>query len=104
MAPVERQPPDLDDVRAAAAPIAPHAHRTPVLTSRALDARAGAKLFFKKCENLQRARLRVPRGDQRRPVARRGHRPARRRHPQLGQPRGPPRPWPHAYGGSQRTS
>ncbi len=46
--------PDLAAVRAAAERIAPWAHRTPVLTSRSLDAMAGARLFFK-CENLQRA-------------------------------------------------
>jgi threonine dehydratase len=42
------------DVLAAAARIAPHAHVTPVLRSRSLDALAGATLFFK-CENFQRA-------------------------------------------------
>ena len=41
------------DVLAAAARIAPFAHRTPVLRSRSLDALAGAELLFK-CENLQR--------------------------------------------------
>lgn len=45
--------PTLDDVRRAAQRIAGHAHRTPVLRSRALDAMAGAQLYFK-CENLQR--------------------------------------------------
>ncbi|HQW63629.1 MAG TPA: pyridoxal-phosphate dependent enzyme [Pseudomonadota bacterium] len=45
--------PSLDDVRAAAARIAPHAVRTPVLRSAALDAAVGAHLHFK-CENLQR--------------------------------------------------
>ena len=45
--------PDHADVLAAAARIAPHAHRTPVLTSRSLDELAGATLHFK-CENLQR--------------------------------------------------
>ncbi len=45
--------PTLDDVRRAAERIAPHAHRTPVLTSRSLDAMTGARLFFK-CENLQK--------------------------------------------------
>ena len=44
---------DLAAVREAAARIAGRAHRTPVLTSRTLDARAGRALFFK-CENLQR--------------------------------------------------
>jgi threonine dehydratase len=46
-------PPDLAAIRDAVARIAPHAHRTPVLTSRTLDQRFGARLFFK-CENLQR--------------------------------------------------
>ena len=45
--------PTLDDVREAAMRIAPWVHRTPVMTSRTLDQRAGATLFFK-CENLQR--------------------------------------------------
>jgi threonine dehydratase len=45
---------DLAVVRAAAARIAPHIVRTPVLTSDALDAACGARLFFK-CENLQAA-------------------------------------------------
>jgi threonine dehydratase len=45
--------PTFDDVRAAAARIAGHAHRTPVATSRTLDAACGASLFLK-CENLQR--------------------------------------------------
>ena len=43
----------FDDIAAAASRIAPHAHRTPVLTSRTADALTGAQLFFK-CENLQR--------------------------------------------------
>jgi threonine dehydratase len=43
----------FDDVAAAHARIAPVAHRTPVLTSAAANALAGAELFFK-CENLQR--------------------------------------------------
>jgi len=45
--------PEFVDVLAAAARIAPHAHVTPVLRSRTLDALAGAELFFK-CENFQR--------------------------------------------------
>jgi len=45
--------PTYDDVIAAAQRIAGVAHRTPVLTSRTADERAGAKLFFK-AENLQR--------------------------------------------------
>ncbi len=43
----------LDDVRDAARRLAGVAHRTPVLTSRTLDARAGAGVFVK-AENLQR--------------------------------------------------
>jgi threonine dehydratase len=46
--------PTYADVLAAAARIAPHAHVTPVLRSRSLDALAGAALLFK-CENFQRA-------------------------------------------------
>jgi threonine dehydratase len=43
----------FEDVRAAAGRIAPHIHRTPVLTSELLDSIAGARLFFK-CENFQK--------------------------------------------------
>lgn len=45
---------DLADVRAAAAVIAGHVHRTPVLTCSTLDRLAGRRLFFK-CENFQKA-------------------------------------------------
>ncbi|GAA0712948.1 pyridoxal-phosphate dependent enzyme [Dokdonella soli] len=45
--------PDFAAIETAAARIAPHAHRTPVLRSRSLDALVGAELHFK-CENLQR--------------------------------------------------
>ena len=45
--------PDFDAVLAAAARIAPHAHVTPVLRSRSLDALAGCELHFK-AEHLQR--------------------------------------------------
>jgi threonine dehydratase len=45
--------PTLDDVRAAAARIAPYAQPTPVLRSRSLDALAGCELHFK-CETSQR--------------------------------------------------
>ncbi len=45
--------PDLAAIRAARVRIAPHVHRTPVLTCRSLDAEAGARLFFK-CENFQK--------------------------------------------------
>ena len=43
----------LATVRAARARIAPHVHRTPVMTCRSLDAEVGARLVFK-CENLQK--------------------------------------------------
>jgi len=46
--------PTMTDVLEAAARIAPYAHVTPVLTSRSLDAEAGATLHFKG-EHLQRA-------------------------------------------------
>ncbi len=46
-------PPTLDDIRAAAQRIAPYARRTPVLTCRSLDERAGCSVFLK-CENFQR--------------------------------------------------
>ncbi|KGM53690.1 serine dehydratase [Lysobacter arseniciresistens ZS79] len=46
--------PGFDDVLAAAARIAPHAHATPVLRSRTLDALAGCELHFK-AEHLQRS-------------------------------------------------
>src|SRR5688500_15785553 len=48
------QLPTFDDVASAARQIAGVAHRTPVVTSRAINERTGAQLFFK-CENLQRA-------------------------------------------------
>lgn len=41
------------DIDAATVRIAPYAHRTPVMTSRSIDAQANAALFFK-CENMQR--------------------------------------------------
>ena len=44
----------LDDIRAASARIAPHIHRTPLLTSRSISERAGVEVRLK-CENLQRA-------------------------------------------------
>ncbi|MGO9466371.1 MAG: pyridoxal-phosphate dependent enzyme [Isosphaeraceae bacterium] len=43
----------VEAVREAAKRIAPWAHRTPVMTSRALDERSGAKAFLK-CENFQK--------------------------------------------------
>jgi threonine dehydratase len=41
------------DVAAASARLLGHAHRTPVVTSRTVDERTGARVFFK-CENFQR--------------------------------------------------
>lgn len=46
-------PVTYDDVAAAAQTLTGIAHRTPVLSSRTVDARTGASVFFK-CENLQR--------------------------------------------------
>ena len=46
--------PTFADVESAARQIAGTAHRTPVATSRTVNARTGAEVFFK-CENLQRA-------------------------------------------------
>ena len=46
--------PTFDDMLAAHERIAPHIHRTPVLTSSYLNDLTGAKLFFK-CENFQKA-------------------------------------------------
>jgi len=45
--------PDLAAIRAAHARIAPHVHRTPVLSCRAINAEVGASLYFK-CENFQK--------------------------------------------------
>ena len=45
--------PTYDDVAAAARRLEGHAHRTPVLSSRTVDAELGARVFFK-CENFQR--------------------------------------------------
>lgn len=44
----------IELIKEAAARIAGHIHRTPVITSRAFNERAGREVFFK-CENLQRA-------------------------------------------------
>jgi len=46
--------PTFDDALAARERIAPHIHRTPVLTSTMLNELTGAQLFFK-CENFQKA-------------------------------------------------
>lgn len=45
--------PTLEDIQAARGRISAHIHCTPVLTSRLVDQRAGARVFCK-CENLQR--------------------------------------------------
>jgi len=45
--------PKFEDIEAAMRLIGPHVHRTPVLTSKQLDAISGARLFFK-CENFQK--------------------------------------------------
>ena len=44
----------LEFIREAHARIAPHVHRTPVMSSRAFNLAAGREVFFK-CENFQRA-------------------------------------------------
>jgi threonine dehydratase len=46
-------PPDWRTILQAHARIAPHIHRTPVLTSKSVDAMVDARVFFK-CENLQK--------------------------------------------------
>ncbi|WP_448581544.1 pyridoxal-phosphate dependent enzyme [Thermaurantiacus sp.] len=48
-----KPPPLAEDIEAAHARIAPHIHRTPLLTSRSLDHATGASLHFK-CENFQK--------------------------------------------------
>ena len=45
--------PTLEDIRKAHDRIRPHVHRTPVMTSSAIDTMLGSSLFFK-CENLQK--------------------------------------------------
>jgi threonine dehydratase len=45
--------PNMNDIREAQQRIAPHIHRTPVMTSASMDEISGARLFFK-CENFQR--------------------------------------------------
>src|SRR5947207_8519037 len=45
--------PDLEAIHSARVRIAPHVHRTPVLSSAAIDAEVNAALVFK-CENFQR--------------------------------------------------
>src|ERR1700694_41612 len=45
---------NLEKIKEAAARISGRVHRTPVVTSRSFNERAGCEVFFK-CENLQRA-------------------------------------------------
>jgi threonine dehydratase len=52
-APDPELPVSYADIAAAAARLAGEAHRTPVMTSRTVNARTGAEVVFK-CENLQR--------------------------------------------------
>jgi threonine dehydratase len=56
-----KTPPTIDDVRAAAARIAPHIHNTPLIGSHTLSELTGYKLSFK-CENLQKTGSFKPRG------------------------------------------
>ena len=48
-----QMPVSYDDVAAAAQRLAGQAHRTPILTSRQVDARTGCRVYFK-CESFQR--------------------------------------------------
>jgi threonine dehydratase len=48
------RPVNFSDVQQAANRIASHAHRTPVLTCKTIDAMVGANVFFK-CENFQKS-------------------------------------------------
>ena len=48
------QLPDLAAIQEAARRIKPHVHRTPVLTSKAINSMLGAEVYFK-CENFQKA-------------------------------------------------
>ncbi len=45
--------PTLSDIQSAHARIKPHIHRTPVMSSRLINEKTGAELFFK-CENFQK--------------------------------------------------
>lgn len=51
--PTRTLPVSFEDVREARERIAPHVHRTPILTSRQIDERVGCRIFFK-CETFQR--------------------------------------------------
>ena len=51
----------IDDIRRAAARIAPHVHRTPVFSSRSIGEAAGGRVFLK-CESFQKTGSFKPRG------------------------------------------
>ena len=51
----------IDDIRRAAARIAPHVHRTPLFSSRSLGEAAGASVYLK-CESFQKTGSFKPRG------------------------------------------
>jgi len=53
--------PTIDDIRAAAARVAPHLHRTPMIGSETLSRRCGLDLLLK-CESLQKTGSFKPRG------------------------------------------
>ena len=51
----------IDDIRRAAARIAPHVHRTPLFSSRSIGEAAGSRVFLK-CESFQKTGSFKPRG------------------------------------------
>ena len=78
---------DAEEIRRAAERLAPWVHRTPVLTSRTLDARCGGAVFLK-CENFQRVGAFKFRGAMNAVLQLSdAERAAGRRHPLVGQPR-----------------
>ena len=79
--------PRLPTSRAPRTQIAGAAHKTPVATSRTIDARTGAAAVLQVREPAARRRLQVPRRLQRAVAPRRRPAPPRRRHLLLRQPR-----------------
>ena len=79
--------PTFADVESAATQIAGAAHRTPVVTSRTVNARTGAAAVLQVREPPARRRLQVPRRLQRAVAPLRRRTPARRRHLLVRQPR-----------------
>ena len=79
--------PTYEDVAAAAARIAGHAHRTPVLTLAHVDAELGAERLLQVREPPARRRVQVPRRLQRAVALRRAPAARRRRRLLVGQPR-----------------